>query len=128
VGRRPRHFRSLVLTLVAVLAWPWSLALAPWDANPARDAAFPTSSGPHPGAGGRLVARVHHRSANERAALPQVDSREAEEGDEICPPVWCFVPALATPEWSPRAAGAQDAADYPSPALPPISHLFPLRC
>jgi hypothetical protein len=128
VGRRPRHFRSLVLTLVAVLAWPWGLALTSWDAEPVRDAGFPTPSCCHPGAGGRLVSRLKSRLAHERPALLQVDSRGAEEGDDDCPPASYFVPALAAPQWSPRAAGAPDAAAHTSPALPPASHLFPLRC
>ena len=76
-----------MLTLVAVLAWPWGVALATLDTTPASSsAADPVVRTTTRGEPGPSVLSGRRGLSADSPALAPVDEEEGEEGDDAGPP------------------------------------------
>lgn len=128
VPKLPRLTQLLILALAALLAWPWSAALAELRALTQERPATVSRSTAHPGAGPARADRGTRREEGPGPA-PGLDVADDPDQDEADPGVpaaaWVRVDPAA---WSDRGGPPPAIAAAPRgrAAFPSVAHWF--RC
>ena len=85
VSHREKRSNAVVLILVAILAWPWNVALSAVEGRPVNPSGAPTATARGSAIEGHRVTRLPRpTAASAPAILPDYDE-ETEEGDDIGP-------------------------------------------
>jgi hypothetical protein len=127
VRRSRRAIPALVLILIAILAWPWGLALSAME-GPGRPACERSNVGAKRASPGKRAARSTRWVAATPPAFVEDDEESREEGDDAdTPPVHFFLDARNLASFSvstPARVALPTAFLHPHP----IARLCRLRC
>jgi hypothetical protein len=127
VGRSVGIFHATVLLVVAMLAWPWNVALTALEGAHAAPHDGSVIQAKRLSAPGRRVSRPTRWTACTPPLL-QAATEQGEEGDDTCPPQSGYAWHLETHGPTPPVYGVRPAREGRTPLDRPSGLFGRLRC